>query len=344
MSTHLPAEWESQSGVLLTWPHRHSDWLPQLDAAELVYVALVIQITRFEPVVILCWDPDHRRHIQSLIHDSAAAAGNVTYRDIPTNDTWIRDYGPITVVKDGAPLLLDFTFNSWGNKYAWDKDNIAGKRLHESGLFGDTPMASVDLVLEGGGIESDGRGTLLTTSRCLLSDRRNPDLDRDGITRRLSQLLGAERVLWLNSGRLAGDDTDGHIDILARFCSPETILFTHCNVPRDEHYAELNQMQDELRALRTAGRNPYELVPLPWPQAKYDAAGRRLAATYANFLIINGAVLVPVYRDPADERALRIIEGCFPGRTIIPIDSTPLIHQGGSLHCATMQVPAGVLK
>lgn len=344
MPTRLPAEWERQSAVLLTWPHRHSDWLPQLDAVEPVYVELATQIARFEPVVILCWDPEHRGHIQSLIPMGKAPAGNIAYRDVPTNDTWIRDYGPITVMRDGAPLLLDFIFNSWGGKYAWDKDNAAGKRLHESGVFGNTPMTSVDLVLEGGSIESDGGGTLLTTSRCLLSGRRNPDMDKDEVTRRLSQLLGAERILWLDSGHLAGDDTDGHIDILARFCSPETIVYTHCDDPGDEHHAELNRMQDELRALRTADAKPYHLAPLPWPRARFDATGKRLAATYANFLIINDAVLVPTYRDPADERALRTIEECLPGRTIIPIDSTPLIHQGGSLHCATMQVSANVLK
>jgi len=344
MSIRFPAEWESQSGVLLTWPHRHSDWQPLLDAVEPVYVEMVTQITRFEPVVILCWDQEHRWHIQSLVSNSTAATDKIIYREVPTNDTWIRDYGPITVMKDGAPLLLDFIFNSWGNKYAWDKDNLAGSRLRESGLFGDIPMESVDLVLEGGSIETDGRGTLLTTSQCLLSEKRNPRLDRDGITRRLSGLLGVEHILWLDSGRMAGDDTDSHIDILARFCSPETIVYTHCDDPGDAHFADLNRMQDELRSLRTADHNYYHLVPLPWPRAKFDAAGKRLAATYANFLIINEAVLVPVYRDPADERALRTIEACFPGRTIIPIDSAPLIHQGGSLHCATMQLPANVLK
>ncbi len=344
MHIRLPAEWEHQSGVLLAWPHGHGDWLPQLGMVEPVYVELVTWITRFEPVVIVCRDADHRGHIQSLLSDVPASAGKIIYCDIPTNDTWIRDYGPITVMADGSPLLLDFAFNSWGNKYAWDKDNAATRHLHETGLFGDTPMETIKLVLEGGSIESDGRGTLLTTSQCLLSRQRNPDLDREEITRRLSQLLGVAKILWLNSGRLAGDDTDSHIDILARFCSPESIVYTHCDDPGDEHFTDLGRMEEELRALRTPHQTPYHLVPLPWPDAKYDASGRRLAATYTNFLIINQAVLVPVYHDPADERALRTVEECFPGRTVVPIFSTPLIHQGGSLHCSTMQLPRGVLK
>ncbi len=344
MPIRFPAEWERQSGVLLAWPHGHSDWRPLLAMVEPVYVELVSQITRFEPVVILCRDADHRRHIQSLLSGVSAPAGNIIYCDTPTNDTWIRDYGPISVMVDGAPLLLDFTFNSWGNKYAWDKDNAVNKRLHEAGLFGDLPLSSIGLVLEGGSIETDGCGTLLTTTRCLLSRRRNPGLDREEIARRLSRMLGVENFLWLNSGHLAGDDTDSHIDILARFCSPEIMVYTHCDDPRDEHYADLKSMEEELQALRTAAHTPYHLVPLPWPAAKFDDSGRRLAATYANFLIINQAVLVPVYRDPADEQALRTVQECFPGRTVIPIDSTALIHQGGSLHCSTMQLPWGVLK
>lgn len=339
----LPAEWEPQSGVLLTWPHAFSDWRPILDRVEPVYVSLAEQITKYQRAVILCWDDSHRLHIQSLLESAGAANDSIRYCPVQTNDTWIRDYGPVAVLRNGVPELLDFTFNSWGGKYPHDKDNLANKRLREQGLFRDAPMRSVDLVLEGGSIETDGQGTLLTTTQCLLSPRRNPQLDKAQIARRLSRLLGVERVVWLNSGAVAGDDTDSHIDILARFCSTDTLVYTSCNDPQDENFAPLKQMEDELRALRTTAGQPYTLIPLPWPGARFDTLGNRLPATYANFLIINGAVLAPVYGDPMDERSLRILEACFPRRTVVPIDCGPLIHQGGSLHCATMQLPQGVI-
>ena len=189
MSDRLPAEWEPQSGVLLTWPHIHSDWAPLLPVVEPVYVDLAVAIARFEPTVILCWDQEHRTHITALL--DRRSWRNITFHQVPTNDTWIRDYGPITVISDGAPRLLDFTFNSWGNKFAWDKDNQVSRRLHTGGLFGVTPLRSIDFVLEGGSIESDGRGTLMTTARCLLSPQRNPGLNREQIERKLSAALSS---------------------------------------------------------------------------------------------------------------------------------------------------------
>jgi len=340
----FPAEWEPQSGVLLTWPHRHSDWRPVLHDVEPVYVEIARHIARFERLVILCWDDDHRGHIESALTAAGVAGTNIRYFPVPTNDTWVRDYGPVTVVQDGTPLLLDFSFNSWGNKYACDKDNLVSTRLLDGGLFGETRMRVVDMVLEGGSIETDGQGTLLTTSRCLLSPQRNPGLDKGAIEARLAAVLGVDRILWLNAGELRGDDTDGHIDILARFCTPDTLAYTRCDDPPDENHPALARMEEELRALRTRDGAPYELVPLPWPRAQFSADGQRLAAGYANFLVVNGAVMVPVYRDPADEPALRVLEQCFPGREVVPIYCHPLLPQGGSLHCATMQLPRGVLE
>ena len=189
----------------------------------------------------------------------------------------------------------------------------------------------------------DGSGTLLTTARCLLAPTRNPKLTQDGLEARLKELLGLDRILWLQHGHLTGDDTDSHIDTLARFCDARTIAYVACADPDDEHHAELKAMEEELRALRAADGRPYRLVPLPWPRARYDDDGRRLPATYANFLIINGAVLVPTYDDPADGPALARLRECFPGREIIGVDCLPLIYQYGSLHCVTMQLPEGVL-
>ncbi len=204
-------------------------------------------------------------------------------------------------------------------------------------------METPGLILEGGSIESDGRGTILTTAECLLSRNRNPHLDRGGLERELSQRLGVDRVLWLEHGYLAGDDTDSHIDTLARLAPDDTILFVACDDRTDEHYGALACMRTELERLRTRDGRPYRLLPLPWPQARFDEEGQRLPATYANFLVINGAVLVPTYDDPADAAALAAVEQAFPDREIVGIDCLPLILQHGSLHCVTMQLPKGVL-
>jgi agmatine/peptidylarginine deiminase len=204
-------------------------------------------------------------------------------------------------------------------------------------------LQSVDLILEGGSIDSDGRGTLLTTRHCLLNPQRNPEYDCVGLEGLFGQIFGTRQVLWLDHGELEGDDTDGHIDTLARFCDEHTIAYVRCDDPQDSHYAPLREMERELQAFRDSDGRPYGLVPLPLPAPKRDEHGKRLPATYANFLIINGAVLVPVYGDAQDAVALECLAPCFPGREIVPIHCLPLIHQYGSLHCVTMQLPAGVL-
>jgi agmatine deiminase len=204
-------------------------------------------------------------------------------------------------------------------------------------------MQPVEFVLEGGSIESDGRGTLLTTSECLLTPSRNPTLDRTAIEQLLSEVLGADRILWLNHGYLAGDDTDSHIDTLARFCAPDHICYVACPDVADEHYSALAAMEEELQEFRQADGSPYRLTALPWPDAIHDDEGHRLPATYANFLIINDAVLLPVYGVAQDDEAIAIMTGIFPDRQIVPINCRALIHQHGSLHCVTMQIPAGVV-
>jgi agmatine deiminase len=263
---------------------------------------------------------------------------------LPTNDTWARDFGPITVFQDGAPLLLDYGFNGWGLKFRACYDNQVTARLQASGAFGNSPREVPGLVLEGGSLESDGAGTLLTTSACLLEANRNPHLDRTQLEQQLRQQLGADRVLWLEHGYLAGDDTDCHVDTLARLAPGDCIIYQSCDDPADEHFTELTAMAAELAALRTRAGLPFTLLPLPWPKACYADDGHRLPATYANFLILNGAVLVPVYNSTRDESALSVLSRAFPDRQIIAVPCRPLIEQHGSLHCITMQLPQGVLE
>ena len=341
--SYLPPEWAPQSGVMLTWPHAHSDWAPHLAQVEPVFVAIAGAIAVREKVVIACCDADHRKHVSGLLHAAGVAPQALILGIAASNDTWARDHGPISVVCSNEPRLLDFGFNGWGGKYTHDLDNAVTQRLYQAGVFGHTPLERTDIVLEGGSIEVDGSGSLLTTSRCLLAPTRNPHLTREQLEQELRERLGITRVLWLDHGYLAGDDTDSHIDTLARYCAVNTIAYVQCDDPTDEHYAELRTMEAELKALRSITGDPYRLVPLPWPQAKYDETGGRMPATYANFLIINGAVLVPTYDDPSDGLALERLRDCFPGREVIGIPCLPLIHQHGSLHCVTMQLPAGVL-
>jgi agmatine deiminase len=240
-------------------------------------------------------------------------------------------------------VLLDFTFTGWGGKFAAALDNRISEELHAAGAFGRTPLRKIDLILEGGSIESDGRGTLLTTAECLLNPNRNTQYSQERIEARLTAELGSRKFLWLKEGSLAGDDTDAHIDTLARFGPNDTILYVKCDDPSDEHFATFQALENELKNFHTLENQPYRLIPLPWPSAKFDADGSRLPATYANFLVINGAVLVPTYHDPADSQALKTVGKAFPDREIIGIDCSPLIMQHGSLHCVTMQIPIGVL-
>jgi len=328
----LPAEWEPQSAVQFTFPHADSDWAESLEEVIPCFVECITQVSRFEKVVVVCADVDKTRALLSN-----ARQDNLRLVALPSNDTWARDHGAITVEENGQPVLLDFMFNGWGLKFAADKDNLITAGLLQKGVFGDTPLRKGGLVLEGGGIESDGRGTLLTTAECLLSPNRNPHLSQEEIENRLRQLFGVNRILWLHHGYLAGDDTDSHIDTLARFCSVDTIAYAKCTDVSDEHYGELAKMEAELQQM------PYKLVPLPWPDACYADDGHRLPATYANFLIINGAVLVPTYGVAQDGEALRVLQGCFPDREVIGINCRALIEQHGSLHCISMQFPEGVV-
>ena len=340
---YLPPEWAPQSGVMLTWPHAHGDWAKRLKQVEPVFIEIARQVSLREKVLICCYDRTHRERVGEILAKAGVDMGRVMLRTVPSNDTWARDHGPLTVVCQGEPMLLDFGFNGWGGKFGYELDNQISRKLYGMDTFGHTPMQTVDMVLEGGSIEVDGSGTLLTTSRCLLAPTRNPKLSKQQIEERLMSSLGINRILWLQHGYLAGDDTDSHIDTLARLCSTDTIAYVACDDPADEHYPALKAMEQELEAFRTRDGNPYRLVPLPWPKPRHDDDGRRLPATYANFLIINDAVLLPTYDDPADLEAKARVAQCFPDHEVVGIPCLPLILQYGSLHCVTMQLPAGVL-
>ncbi len=336
----LPAEWEAQDAVMLAWPHEQTDWLERLGEAQQTFAEIIRAISRFEPVLLIV--PNKTQVLQQL------QAANIDFDqvrlyELPSNDTWSRDFGPLTVRTDQGLKLLDFVFNGWGHKFHADLDNQLSAKLLAAGAFGVTSFVSSELVLEGGSIESDGSGTLLTTRDCLLEKNRNPHLSPGQIEEKLKFLFGAEQILWLEHGALKGDDTDSHIDTLARFAPESTIIFQGCSDPTDEHYPELSAMHEQLASFTDSTGNNYRLLELPWPQACYDNQGNRLPATYANFLIINGAVLVPTYNDPADPVALEVVAQAFPQREIVPVDCRALIEQHGSLHCVTMQLPKGVL-
>jgi len=321
---------------MIAFAHEQTDWYEHEDASALrdaltVYVRIAQAIAYSQPVYMICRDKSEISHL-------FCSKNNISFIEIPTNDTWIRDYGYISVVDDGEARLLDFVFDGWGAKYEARLDNSVNRTLYKKGYLGTTPLESVNLVLEGGSIESDGEGTILTTSRCLCKPNRNGGMGRDEIEQRLEEHLGATSVLWLDHGYLAGDDTDSHIDTLARFVNTETIVYVNCTDNQDEHYEELQKMREELQAMRRKDGKPYSLIPLPMCEAKYSKSGDRLPATYANFLITNSAVLYPTYNDKSDKRVGEILSELFADREIIPINCLRLIEQGGSLHCSTMQV------
>ena len=323
----MPAEWEPQSAVQLTWPHEGTDWAPILPEITAVYEEMKCEIAKREPVIIV--------------------------DDIPHNDTWARDHGFITVVGESpltpqhskpntqhskpntqhSTLLLDFCFNGWGEKFPAELDNQINRQLFDRGAVKGTYEPHLDFVLEGGSIESDGKGTVFTTTCCLMAPHRNQPLTQQQIEERLKEWLGAERIVWLQHGSLIGDDTDGHIDTLVRICPNDTLLYTG----GDEDHPDLCLMEQELKALRTLEDKPYRLLKLPLPRPIYDGEDR-LPATYANYLVINGAVLVPTYAQPdLDAEAMHTIGQAFPDRVIVGIDCRAVIKQHGSLHCCTMQ-------
>jgi agmatine/peptidylarginine deiminase len=336
----LPAEWEPQAAVLIAWPHADTDWAERLDQVETTYVALAAAVTRFQPLIIVVADAALRAHVMAKLQGTDANLTRIRFIELPYDDTWLRDSGPITLRDGNRFQLTDFRFTGWGGKFGAEQDDALIAGLVDAGVFGSAAHKRIDWALEGGGIESDGAGTILTTWRCL--SQRHPEQSREEMSAILRDSLHAQRVLWLDYGYLEGDDTDAHIDTLARFAPGGRIVYQACNDAGDAHHDELQRMGEELAALRTADGKPYALYPLPWAKPIVDE-GRRLAASYANYLIVNGAVLVPAYGDAMDSEAARIIGEAHPGRVVVQVPCRPLIWQNGSLHCITMQLPAGLM-
>lgn len=297
----------------LTWPHAGTDWAPMLEEITATYEEMAREIRKREGLLVV---------------------------GEPSNDTWARDHGFISLVDDqGGRRLLDFKFNGWGEKFPAELDNAINRRLYDEGKLEGDYIDCLDFVLEGGSIESDGKGTVFTTSCCLLAPHRNQPMSKEQIEARLKQELCAERIIWIDHGHLTGDDTDGHIDTLVRICPDDTLLYIGCDNPEDEQYEDLRLMEEQLKTFRTLEDKPYRLVKLPMPRPILFE-GERLPATYANFLVINGAVLCPTYDQPdLDAEALRLIGEAFPDREIVGIDCRSIIKQHGSLHCCTMQFP-----
>lgn len=344
----LPAEWELQDGVQLTWPHCDTEWF-ELEKVLGCYVEIAYQILRFERLIIATRDIEE---CKADINRIAAQKGleidldRISFYETPLNDTWARDHGGISVFGDeGEKYLYDFVFNGWGLKFASNLDNRITRNLFDQGAFSEDVMG-VDMrpyVLEGGSIDSDGCGSMLTTTECLCSVNRNEYLEKEEIEDELKSAFGLERILWLDHGTIIGDDTDSHVDILARFCTPDTIAYMQCTDPEDPHYDELAAMEKQLRGFRTLDGKPYRLVPLPLPEPLY-LEDYRLPASYANFLIVNGGVLLPGAGSPLDEVARQRLQEVFPDREVVVIDCRPLLSGHGSLHCITMQFPAGYLR
>lgn len=364
----LPAEWEPQSMIMLTWPHEATDWKPFLTDITETYIQMTDAITRHEHVVIAT---PHPIQVGALLSSRLTREQMVKVYicHCKTNDTWARDHGPITLKdvtdtnndtktdsSNSCLTMLDFRFNGWGEKFEACLDNKITRTLHADGAFdtetNGTPRLSDndDFILEGGSIESDGEGTLFTTDFCLLAPNRNQPLNIEEIEQELRFRLKVKRVIWLHHGALVGDDTDGHIDTTVRIAPNNTLLYHKCYDAQDEQYDDFAALETELKGLRTTKGEPYHLIPLPQPNAIYDdgeqlynapADGReRLPATYANFLIINEAVLVPTYnQEENDKAACEAIAKAFPNREIIPIDSRTIVRQHGSIHCCTMQIP-----
>ena len=357
----LPAEWEPQSAIMLTWPHGGTDWKPYLRQITNTYLQLADIITRYEDLLVVTpiLESTQRMLAEKL---SEGQMNRVHLYEMDTNDTWARDHGPISMVSRGRhnshviPIhLLDFKFNGWGEKFAWKKDNAINLQLYYQGAFNAALENHQGFVLEGGSIESDGRGTLFTTSQCLLAPHRNQPLTRENIDSLLRNFFQIRNVVWLDHGNLVGDDTDGHIDTIVRVAPHDTLLYVGCDDEEDEQYEDFQALEKQLQKLFTYEGYPYRLLKLPMPDAIYDegdrlttdknSKGDRLPATYANFLILNGAVIYPTYNQPEkDEEAKRQIQLAFPDRDVIGVDSLTIIRQHGSIHCLTMQLPKGAIK
>jgi agmatine/peptidylarginine deiminase len=335
-------EWESCEAIMLALPHENTDWAPILEEAIVQYRRMIKAfVTGGEHCLIISPSRKYAEECLTGIPDD-----NISIVEIATNDTWTRDYGPISVVRHGRLRAIDFGFNGWGLKFAADKDNLVNFRLMEKFLINPKVYRNRrNFILEGGSLETDGEGTLLTTSKCLLSQNRNGGLSKKDAGNLISEELGVEHILWLDYGALMGDDTDSHIDTLCRIAPNNTILFTGCRNVDDPQFEELLKMRAQLTMFRDMNGEPFNLIELPLPDPIYDEDGERLPATYANYLITPRSIFVPTYDQPQNDMlAMHTLKVAFPKHNIVPVDCRTLIKQHGSLHCSTMQLPSNLVS
>lgn len=335
------AEWEECESVFLTLPDTHTDWDYIIDEAREQYVKIIHALTQNGvKCLVLTTDVPAAELLLAGVDQSL-----VTFVEGDYNDTWTRDYGPLSVIRGERRRALDFGFNGWGLKFAADKDNLVNLDLTKKlVILPDAYRNERDFTLEGGSIDTDGEGTILTTTRCLCSPNRNGGKSKGEINDILCQRLGADHVLWLDYGALAGDDTDSHIDTLCRMAPYNTIIFTGCRNVDDDHFEELLKMRAQLTLFRNKEGQPYNLVELPLPDPIYDEDGERLPASYANYLVTPECLFVPVYNQPQnDQLACNTLRIAFPDHKVVPVECMTLIKQHGSLHCATMQLPKGIV-
>jgi len=325
----LIAEFEKQNFTQIIFPHAKTDWIEYLKEAEVTFINIINTIIKYQKCLVIC---DDITSVKSHFSENK----NLFFIEYETNDTWARDCSALSIEENNKIKLLDFTFNAWGDKFEAFKDNAMSEAISK---HYSKELWHVNFVLEGGAIESNGAGIILTTSTCQLNQNRNPKLNSIEITKKLNETLGATEILYLERGYLAGDDTDSHIDTLARFIDKKTIMYVACENKEDEHYQELKLMEEELQEM--AIKHDFKLISLPFPHAIYEDK-KRLPATYANFLFVNGAVLVPTYGVKEDEEALNIFRQVFKDRDIVAIDCSTLIKQHGSLHCITMNFASGI--
>ncbi len=345
----LPSEWEQQSAIALIWPDKNTDWNAYLDEITETYIQLAMIITNYERLLVISPNvEDTKSLLKKRLTDNNF--NRIVFSFCENNDTWARDVLPITLVpscnaSNKESLFLDFKFNGWGKKFKYDKDNKLNRKIFSQSVLNGKIVNCKDFILEGGSIETDGKGTLFTTSSCLLAPNRNELMSKQKIEEKLLDIFDSiKRIIWIEHGALRGDDTDGHIDTILRCAPNNTLLYIATEDKLDDHFDDLNKLDKQVRSLRTLDNKPYRFLPLILPKPIYYN-GERLPATYANFLILNGAVIVPTYRQKNnDTNALSIIKKAFPNHDIIGVDASVIIRQHGSIHCLTMQLPKGCLK
>jgi len=342
MIQFLP-EWHPQDAILLTWPHQESAWQTILDTVESTYIELVSIISHHQACLIQLHPSVDITVLARKLADAGANLSRCYFVECESNDTWARDHGPISIQKAANQQLLNFQFNGWGNKFEHTLDNQLNQVMADKGVFA-APIETSEWVFEGGSLEVDEFGTLMSTEHCLLNKNRNPNANKQTIENYLKNTLGVKRILWLSEGELEGDDTDAHIDTLARFAPNNQIIYQGCQDKTDDHFTSLTAMALQLANFRNEQDLPYELIELPFPNAIYAEDGHRLPATYANFLITNDLVIVPSYGDSADFVAAERIQQAFPAHRVVSVDARPLIEEHGSIHCITMQLSQNTLN